>query len=65
MVELVYVGAPGMSHADPPLGQLEPGQHVHVEDDVARRLLAGAHFAVAESAEDAPPAPSVRKTRTT
>jgi hypothetical protein len=44
MVELVYVGAPGVSFVDPPLGQLEPDARVHVEDDQVERLLRSGSF---------------------
>lgn len=54
MVELVYVGDPGRSHTDPPLGQLEPGAHIHAEDDVAQRLLASGAFEIAHAPD--PPA---------
>lgn len=51
MVELVYVGDPGRSHTDPPVGQLEPGARIHAEDDVAQRLLATGNFEIAHDPE--------------
>lgn len=54
MVELVYIGDPGKSHTDPPVGQLEPGAHIHAEDDVAQRLLATGQFEIAHAPDEKP-----------
>lgn len=48
MVVLVYVGPAGVSHTDPPLGQLELSTRIFAEPAVAERLLQSGLFEVAQ-----------------
>lgn len=62
MVELIYVGLGGTAYVEPPLGQLETGQRVLVDDSVVQLLLASGAF-VPSPVEEPPAAetPAAKK----